>query len=135
MKQNYFCILMKCCSSVYWIGYFNWLNQYFTKTRIRNWSKQTIMAEDLPDEFDVVVIGTGNVNLYTSKLPLSFVTYNMKYVTIFLTDWSVYGPYDHFNFSYSMSVRYQGRIRYICRSWYNMIWWSWYSTVISEIYS
>lgn len=44
------------------------------------------MAEDLPDEFDVVVIGTGNVNLYTSKLPLSFFTYNMKYVTIFLTD-------------------------------------------------
>lgn len=68
------------------------------------------MAEDLPDEFDVVVIGTGNVNLYTSKLLLSFVTYNMNYVTIFLTDWSVYGPCDHFNFSYSMSVRYQGRI-------------------------
>lgn len=44
------------------------------------------MAEDLPDEFDVVVIGTGNVNLYTSKLLLSFVTYNMNYVTIFLTD-------------------------------------------------
>lgn len=49
------------------------------------------MAEDLSDEFDetqfdVVVIGTGNVNLYTSKLLLSFVTYNMNYVTIFLTD-------------------------------------------------